>query len=74
MVNITATSEAFDYMDSVLGEVSYGYSSDGIDFVDEHSFHVQTTEGVKLYNVLQYSFNGQEFTSALDAIMYLQTL
>jgi hypothetical protein len=74
MVNVTITTNQISYTDSVLGDVSYNYNRETVEQVDAISIHIETDRGFKLYNVLQYTFNGQSFTNTTDFIGYLDSL
>ena len=74
MVNITITPDQISYVDSVLGSVSYQYNRETIEQVDAVSMHIETDRGIILYNVQQYTFNGQSFTNTTDCIGYIDSL
>lgn len=74
MINITITPTEISYVDSVLGSVSYQYNRETIEQVDAVSMHIETDKGVVLYNVLQYTFNGQFFSNTTDCIGYIDSL
>jgi hypothetical protein len=74
MINITITPDQISYVDSVLGSVNYQYNRETIEQVDAVSMHIETDKGVVLYNVLQYSFNGQSFTNTTEAIGFINNL
>jgi hypothetical protein len=74
MVNITITSDQISYIDSVLGQTNYGYNRESIEMVDAVSVHIETDKGWCLYNVQQYSFNNQTFSTSTEAISFINNL
>jgi hypothetical protein len=74
MVNITITPDQISYTDSVLGSVSYQYNRETIEQVDAVSMHIETDRGIILYNVQQYTFNGQFFSNTTEAIGFINNL
>jgi hypothetical protein len=74
MINITITPTEISYVDSVLGSVSYQYNCETIEQVDAVSMHIETDRGIILYNVQQYTFNGQFFSNTTEAIGFINNL
>jgi hypothetical protein len=74
MIDITIIPDQISYIDSVLGSVSYQYNRETIEQVDAVSMHIETDKGVVLYNVLQYSFNGQSFTNTTETLALINSL
>ena len=74
MIDITITPTTLNYVDSVLGSVSYQYERQTIEQVDSVSMHIETERGVILYNVQQYTFNNQTFNNTTEAIGFINNL
>ena len=74
MIDITITATYLSYQDSVIGSIDTDYNRIEIDFVDEKSMHVPTDQGVWLINLEQFTFNGNQFNDAVEAIDYLNSL
>jgi hypothetical protein len=74
MIDITIDASQLSYISSVIGDISTNYQRIEIDFVDERSMHLPTDQGVWLINLEQFTFNGNEFNDAVDAIEYLNSL
>lgn len=74
MIDITIDASQLSYTSSVIGEVSTNYNRFEIDFVDSKSMHLPTDQGVWLINLQQFSFNGNQFNDAVEAIEYLNSL
>jgi hypothetical protein len=74
MIDITITPDQISYVDSVLGSVSYQYNRETIEQVDAVSMHIETDRGIILYNVQQYTFNGQFFSNTTDTVGYIDSL
>ena len=74
MIDITIDASQLSYTSSVIGEVATNYDRIEIDFVDAKSMHLPTDQGVWLINLEQYSFNGNQFDDAIEAITYLNSL
>lgn len=74
MIDITIDASQLSYTSSVIGEVSTNYNRFEIDFVDSKSMHIPTDQGVWLINLQQFSFNGNQFNDAVEAIEYLNSL
>jgi hypothetical protein len=74
MIDITIDASQLSYTSSVIGDISTNYNRIEIDFVDERSMHLTTDQGVWLINLEQFSFNGNQFNDAVEAIEYLNSL
>jgi hypothetical protein len=74
MIDITITPTEISYVDSVLGSVNYQYNRETIEQVDAVSMHIETDKGIILYNVQQYTFNGQFFSNTTDTVGYIDSL
>ena len=74
MIDITIDATQLSYISSVIGDISTNYQRIEIDFVDDKSIHLPTDKGVWLINLEQFSFNGNQFNDAIEAIDYLNSL
>lgn len=74
MIDITIDASQLSYTSSVIGDISTNYQRIEIDLVDEKSMHLPTDQGVWLINLQQFSFNGNQFNDAVEAIEYLNSL
>ena len=74
MIDITIDASQLSYTSSVIGDISTNYQRIEIDFVDDKSMHLPTDQGVWLINLEQFSFNGNQFNDAVEAIEYLNSL
>jgi hypothetical protein len=69
MINVSIEAGHVQFTSSVLGAISEGLTA--VEVVDETRVHLITDRHVHLLSVEQYTFNGQTFTTADDAAIFI---
>lgn len=77
MVDVTISDGRVRFVSSVLGAVDGAFNA--VELVDESMLHLvtgteETGPTTHLLNVVQFSFNGQTFSGALDAVSYIESI
>lgn len=72
MIDITFENGFVTFQSSVCGIVNS--QIDSLEIVDDSSYHLGTSLGIFLINNEQFSINGNQFNSSIDAIEYLNSL
>jgi hypothetical protein len=72
MIDITFENGFVTFQSSVCGMVNS--QIDSLEIVDDSSYHLGTSLGIFLINNEQFSINGNQFNSSIDAIEYLNSL
>jgi hypothetical protein len=72
MIDITFENGFVTFQSSVCGIVNSQIES--LEIVDDSSYHLGTSLGIFLINIEQFSINGNQFNTSIDAIEYLNSL
>lgn len=72
MTNVTINSGSVEWDSSVAGHIEASLT--GCELVDDMQIHLHTDKGTYLFNVVQWTFNEQSFSTSDSAITYIQTL
>ena len=72
MIDITFENGFVTFQSSLCGMVNS--QIDSLEIVDDRSYHLGTSLGIFLINNEQFSINGNQFNSSIDAIEYLNSL
>ena len=70
MVDVTINGGQVQFVSSVLGNVTGAF--EGVEMVDDGQLHLTASSVTHLLNVAQFTFNGQAFGNALDAVAYIE--